>query len=86
MSDITKVTREMLFDSENIKPPTLNWIHNYTKNSSYDNYGGHITIGFGDKIENLKTPIIFEAKRLALAQLGNNCTCRNIIFEVELKP
>lgn len=64
---------------------TLNWVKNYARH--YRNpklFHPHITLGIG-KIKKPGFPLSFFAKRLAICQLGNYCTCRKILAEFELK-
>jgi hypothetical protein len=76
-----EVSSEMLFDSE-VKETTLLWIRNYRAKSSFGNFLPHITIGYGQPTET-NLPIEFTASRLAMCHLGNHCTCRKILAEVE---
>lgn len=63
---------------------TLTWINAYEKHSSFEKYNPHLTIGFG-VLKNIELPTEFTANKIAVCQLGNFCTCRKILFEIDLK-
>ncbi|HUT29536.1 MAG TPA: hypothetical protein VMX13_07085 [Sedimentisphaerales bacterium] len=72
------VTREMLYNPDEIEQSTLRWIESYRDKSSFENFFPHITIGYGE-LAPMAFPIAFTAGRLALCHLGNHCTCRKIL-------
>jgi len=80
----SKVTNEMLYNSEDVSESTLLWIKNYRSKSSFENFFPHITLGYGE-IENSNFPIEFRVFRLALCHLGNHCTCRKILAQASLR-
>ncbi|HLC77739.1 MAG TPA: hypothetical protein VJH92_01295 [Candidatus Nanoarchaeia archaeon] len=52
-----------------------------------ERYNPHITLGCYDAdqfSQDIQFPIPFEANRLVLAHLGNNCTVRKVLFETKL--
>ena len=61
----------------------LQWIKNYPEKASYSNFLPHITIGYGDLPE-IKLPAEFAVSRLAICHLGNHCTCREIIWSLNI--
>ena len=67
-----------------INNATIIWIKKYLKNSAFDNFNPHITIGFGE-IEKINLPINFKAEKLALFQTGNYITCRKNLFTTRLE-
>jgi glycosyltransferase domain-containing protein len=73
---------------QQVEEVTTYWIKNYPKESSFERFGPHITIGIGE-VENetggLKYPLRFSASKLALCHLGNYCTCREILLLHDLK-
>lgn len=77
------VTKEMFYSPPLVSDVPLYWVGGFVKNDVRENYRPHITLGMGvpPKIE---SPIIFTASRLALCHLGNYCTCRDILAEVEI--
>lgn len=77
------VTADMLYPGEGIAESTLLWIKNYREKSSFAKFLPHITIGYG-QIEKPPPVTGFAVSKLALCHLGNHCTCREIIAEVEL--
>jgi 2'-5' RNA ligase len=76
------VTADMLL-SEKVAPTTLLWIGNYRRNSSFESFYPHITIGYG-KASDIELPREFEICRLALCHLGNHCTCKKVLFSSEM--
>jgi len=77
------VTSEMMYGDEEAAETTSQWIKNYRKKASFENFFPHITIGFG-QIESEAFPITFTASKLALCHLGNHCTCRKILASIDL--
>jgi len=77
------ITVDMMYSPPKVEELSLYWIKNFLKNSSYDKFRPHITIGFG-KEKNIDTPIKFSAPALALCHLGNYCTCRKILHLIKL--
>jgi len=61
------------------------YINNFSKNSSLRNFNPHITIGDGEIDQPTNLPINFRTSRIALYRLGNYCTCRKMLTEIELK-
>ena len=64
---------------------TLEWINGHIKQSSFDNFWPHITLGYlaGANSETIE-PFSFTVSRLAICHLGNYCTCREILTEASL--
>jgi 2'-5' RNA ligase len=80
----SEVTADMIYGSEEVAESTLMWIENYRQSSSFENFFPHITIGYGQTQYQMQ-PETFAASKLALCHLGNHCTCRKILFSIELK-
>lgn len=65
---------------------TLDWVNSFMRNSCFENFWPHITIGYAkenagsEKIE----PFTFTASRLAICHLGDYCTCKKILTEARL--
>jgi 2'-5' RNA ligase len=78
-----EVKTEMLVCSSEVNESTLDWIKNYPKNSSFEKFSPHITIGYGE-INNLSFPVKFAVSQFSLCQLGNECTCRKILASVNI--
>jgi len=78
------VEKLMLFNPNKVEEGSLYWIKNYAKN--YNNpslFHPHITVGFGET-DKFQMPIAFTASKIALCQLGNNCTCKKVISSFDL--
>ncbi len=72
-----------MHDLPPIETSSLDWINDYIPNYCFQNFWPHITVGFGAPPGNLE-PFSFYASRLAICHLGNHCTCRRILGEVDL--
>jgi hypothetical protein len=78
------VDEAMIYDAA-VTGTTLDWIRTYPEKAAYEYFRPHITIGYGAVPPDLTFPIPFTAERLALCHLGNHCTCRRILVEVNLE-
>ena len=78
-----EVRAEMLVNPPEVNKSTLDWIKNYPDNSSFEKFFPHITVGYGE-INNLSFPVKFAISKLALCQLGNECTCRKILASANI--
>ncbi len=67
---------------ENFDDISLYWIVNF-KDRAFNKFEPHITLGIGELKPFL--PLEFNASEIVLAQLGNYCTCRKILFSTNLK-
>ncbi|HEX6890965.1 MAG TPA: 2'-5' RNA ligase family protein [Chryseolinea sp.] len=75
-----------LMGGADVNPLTLKWINSFIKQSSFDNFWPHITVGYlrtGANPETIES-FSFNASRLAIGHLGNFCTCREILIEASL--
>ncbi|MBN2018640.1 MAG: hypothetical protein JW749_00260 [Sedimentisphaerales bacterium] len=63
---------------------TLQWINGYPDTASNSYFMPHITIGYGD-LSDRPLPADFAVSRLAVCHLGNHCTCREILWSVEIR-
>jgi 2'-5' RNA ligase len=77
------ITTDMIYGDEEVAETTLLWIKNYREKSSFANFSPHITIGYGE-IKKGPFPIKFFPSKLALCQLGNHCTCREILASIKI--
>jgi len=79
------VTPDMIYpDETEITDFTLEYSANYLKNSAGDNFSPHITLGNGNVYELKNIPVIpskFICENIAVCHLGNNCTCRDILWK-----
>jgi hypothetical protein len=73
---------ENCFSPPKVNEKTLFWINNYKK-TSFENFDPHITLGIND-FEEKDLKINLFASKLAICHLGNYCTCRKILYEVNL--
>ena len=83
------VSLDMIYALPNqpVEVVTTHWIKNYPKESSFEKFSPHITIGIGEvegETCGIKLPIQFSVSKLALCHLGNYCTCREIVLLYEL--
>jgi glycosyltransferase domain-containing protein len=73
---------------QQVEVVTTYWIKNYQKESSFEKFSPHITIGIGEvegETCGMNFPMKFNAPKLALGHLGNYCTCREILLLHDLK-
>jgi 2'-5' RNA ligase len=77
------VTEDMIYGNEDVAASTLLWIKNYRRDSSFENFFPHLTIGYGQTRSRMQ-PTAIAASKLALCRLGNHCTCRKILVSMEL--
>jgi 2'-5' RNA ligase len=77
-------TVEMFYKPEQVKENAVDYVNEFVKKYSRENFWPHITLGFGSQVED-SLHIPFIADRLALCHLGKHCTCRNILAETHLK-
>jgi 2'-5' RNA ligase len=74
--------------NQQVEEVTTYWIENYQKESSFERFCPHITIGIGEvegETGGMKFPIQFNASKLALCHLGNYCTCGEMVLLCDLK-
>ncbi|MBI3805346.1 MAG: 2'-5' RNA ligase family protein [Nitrospirae bacterium] len=68
-----------------VQQTSVDWVNRYAAAAAYDRFSPHITLGVGTlEPDILPLPPPGIATRLALCHLGNYCTCRKILFEIEL--
>lgn len=73
----------MVFSPPPVEKVTLDFINNYPRKSAYENFNPHITLGVGEMVDRGFT-FEFSASTLALFHLGNYCTCRLMMAEIQL--
>lgn len=69
------------FAEKNINTSTLNYLNNYNKLHTKENYSAHITLGFGKILEHEYT-LHFTPVSIASYQLGNFCCCNRLIKKI----
>lgn len=74
---------DMCFSPPPVIGKTLFWINSFKDKSSFENYYPHITLGTS-KLNNRELNIDFTASKLAVCHIGNYCTCRKILFSMDL--
>jgi hypothetical protein len=77
------VQREDLFDAPPINASAVEWINRFMPEQCYERFWPHITLGHGRLVEKQQS-LTFRATRIAICHLGNHCTCRKILAEVQL--
>lgn len=75
---------EMLYNPSEAGPNSLEYINNFLNKASFENYSPHITVGSGT-YQTEVFPVPFTAATLAICHLGNYCTCREILHQVQLE-
>ena len=80
--ELLKEKRQALFVGA-VNEATQRYCREYLAKKMRSNFHPHITVGIGEA-KALGAQISFVANRLALCQLGDFCTCRRILFEIEL--
>jgi len=88
MNAISKISKfdpikEMFFNPDEINDMTLDWTKRYSETSAFGKFHPHITLGIGEA-EPLDKEINFISSKVAICQLGNNCTCRKVIYTLDL--
>jgi len=73
-----------MFYGQPIRKGIIEYLCNFRKECSFENFRPHITLGVGRATSELKFPISFRANTLALCHLGNYGTCRKILFSTKL--
>jgi len=76
-------TIDMCFSPPFVSERTLFWINNYKDKFCFQNFYPHITLGIS-KLKSRKLNIDFTASKLAICHLGNYCTCRKVLYSVNL--
>jgi 2'-5' RNA ligase len=84
------VSLDMIYalPDQQVEEVTTYWIKNYPKESSFERFWPHVTIGIDeveDETRGIKFPMPFSVSKLALCHLGNYCTCREIVLLYDLK-
>lgn len=77
-------TIDMMYNSKTVEPINLDWINSFRNKSSFGNFHPHITLGVGDADKSPYDSFDFIASKLAVCHLGNYCTCRDVLYSVDL--
>lgn len=78
------VKKEMFYSPPPVKEISSFWVEGFEKSSARENYDPHISLGFAE-LKRQFVPTQFTASKLVLCHLGNYCTCRNVLWSVELE-
>lgn len=70
-------------EGEQLDETSLYWIKNF-RDQSFERFEPHITLGIGEPV-NLNKQIDFYVNKIIIAHLGNYCTCRKILYSINLK-
>lgn len=75
---------KMFYAPEEVETTTLEWVDKFEE-TAFENFNPHITLGIGSA-NNLpkETYPEFLPVSLSVYQLGNYCTCRKLLFSVNL--
>jgi hypothetical protein len=71
-----------MYDSDNVEKWCLEFVNKFIERGSMENYDPHITIADGNLgADSINYPTGFQGSKIAIYQLGNYCTCREVLFE-----
>jgi len=79
-------------EKEEVNQASMDWVKNFGTNSSHAKYFPHITLGAAEAaaVERVISdpqhaqPFAFAADSVCVYQLGNNCTCRKLLWKKDL--
>ena len=75
------VLEEYFISPPEIKSPTTRWVGEYIETSAFDRFKPHISLGFGKFGKNI-APFSFTTSKIVVFQLGDYCTCRKKLIEL----
>ena len=75
---------EMFWARRPVSRSTRGWVRHFA-DAAYGRYRPHITLGSGRPRPEDDLPRAFLARRLAVYQLGDHCTCARPLFEARLR-
>ncbi len=75
----------MIYGDGPVAESTLAWIRTFREKSSFAAYFPHLTLGYGPVEQPMTFPMRMTARCLALCHLGNHCTCRRLLTQVEIR-
>jgi len=74
----------MLLNPQEVERSTISWIKDYSNLYYYPlQFEPHITVGIGET-ENYYETFNFSCSKIAIFQLGNHCTCKKMIYSIDL--
>ncbi|HVQ12215.1 MAG TPA: 2'-5' RNA ligase family protein, partial [Vicinamibacterales bacterium] len=65
------------------RPGDVEWVAGFRRNSSYEAFTPHITLGHAAKVPSVE-PVTFDATTIAACHLGRFCACRRILRQWKL--
>ena len=71
--------------AEDVSRSTRAWVDRFAREAAYSRFRPHITLGSGRPHPEPDLPRGFVARRLAVFQLGDHCTCARPLFEARLR-
>lgn len=82
----TDATHFAFYNLKDENEVTVRWVNQYPeKNKDVSAFRPHITIGMGSLDKDADFPkYSFTAKKIAICHLGNFCTCRKVLFTMNL--
>ena len=76
-----EATEDMIFGDIDKMGKTFT---NFSEKYSFSNFDPHITL-LAHQVPDVSLPIEFTAGKIAIYQLGKSCTCRNLLYQTNLK-
>lgn len=71
------------FVNGDARPSDVEWVAGFRRNSSYDAFTPHITLGHAATLPSVE-PATFDATTIAACHLGRFCTCRRVLRQWKL--
>jgi 2'-5' RNA ligase len=71
------------FINGDARPGDLEWVAGFRRNSSYEAFTPHITLGHAATLPSVE-PVTFDATTVAACHLGRFCTCRRVLRQWKL--
>lgn len=78
------ITKENIFELSETSS-IVDWVNSFKKNSAYENYHPHITLGKGTVESNLEFPTTFKPVSMGLFHLGKHGTCKKLLASFDFK-
>lgn len=76
------VAETMLHGDEPVAATSLEWIRTFRQKAAFRVFFPHLTLGYGEVVAPMQFPADLTARTLAVCHLGNHCTCREVLAEV----
>lgn len=82
----TGITKEMFAADSVISNSSIKYVNSYWQQGILEDFWPHITLGYGQSVDNARVPGVMSFDKIGLYHLGNHCTCRTKIFTSALGP